>query len=449
MTTDKTVSTALSVEEIVERMAWKLCAMENEVWDETDDSFKDRYRREAAQMLASKRVDQVAAALLSASRTQEPAEVATSGSAAEYTRDQIARMAFAIYYSSNLCAPQNIAAVIEEIDTCGNDCEHVSGSTCSREQAGKFCPFSVAEDLRQLSAALYGEKEPRGYVESVFGPDRMPALRAAYITPPAPELCQDEGCDHYGTDHVCVTRAPAPERSKEEVGATTFDDAAKAAWDFVRPTLLDRGREKGYAGVWSDGFRQGWDAATRSALEPASLHKGEDVARACLTCNSPRSVDPCPKCGTALTKPADGWDWPGLPDIGRIRELAREVGYAIGVHGSLERDLDLIAAPWVADAVGPMELAEHIAYGLGGNVVDFERQDKPCGRWACNIHTPDWTKMIDLSVMPPAPLPVGVTDAARDAFYSRAEVTREGSIRNFDEALMAAFAALSKPGEQG
>lgn len=111
----------------------------------------------------------------------EPAELATSGSAAEYSRDQIARLAFAIYYSANLCAPQNIAAVIEEIDTCGNDCEHVSGSTCYREQAGKFCAFSVAEDLRQLSAALYGEKEPRGYIESVFGPDRMPALRAASI----------------------------------------------------------------------------------------------------------------------------------------------------------------------------------------------------------------------------------------------------------------------------
>jgi hypothetical protein len=140
-------------------------------------------------------------------------------------------------------------------------------------------------------------------------------------------------------------------------------------------------------------------ALAASRVRPA----GEPVAWACLTCNSPRSVDPCPKCGTALTKPADGWEWPGLPDIGRIRELAREVGYAVGVHGSLERDLDLIAAPWVADAVAPLALAEHIAAGLGGRVVDAERQDKPCGRWACNIHTPDWTKMIDLSVMPPAP----------------------------------------------
>lgn len=127
----------------------------------------------------------------------------------------------------------------------------------------------------------------------------------------------------------------------------------------------------------------------------------EPVAWACVKCNSPRSVDPCPKCGTPLTKPADGWEWPGLPDLARIRDLAREVGYAVGVHGTMERDLDLIAAPWVAEAVEPLALAQHIAEGLGGRVVDFETQDKPCGRWSCNIHTPDWTKMIDLSVMPP------------------------------------------------
>lgn len=130
---------------------------------------------------------------------------------------------------------------------------------------------------------------------------------------------------------------------------------------------------------------------------------GVAVMWACKTCNSPRAVDPCPKCGTSLTKPADGWSWPGLPDIDRIRELAREVGYAVGVHGTMERDLDLIAAPWVAEAVGPLELAQHIAAGLGGEVVDYANQDKPCGRWSCNIHTPDWTKMIDLSVMTPTP----------------------------------------------
>ena len=93
-----------------------------------------------------------------------------------FSRNQLAKLAYAIFYSSNLCAPQNIAAVIEEIDTCGNDCEHAGRAGCSREERGNYCPFSIAEDLRRVSAALYGPNDPSGYIESVFGPDQMPAL---------------------------------------------------------------------------------------------------------------------------------------------------------------------------------------------------------------------------------------------------------------------------------
>lgn len=155
-----------------------------------------------------------------------------------------------------------------------------------------------------------------------------------------------------------------------------------------------------------DRSRARTDADALAVVLSAFSARGEGteaVAWACKTCNSPRAVDPCPKCGTALTKPADGWEWPFLPDIDRIRELAREVGYAVGVHGTLERDLDLIAVPWVAEAVGPLELAQHIAVGLGGAVIDYEPQDKPAGRWSCNIHPGGWLKIIDLSVMPAHP----------------------------------------------
>ena len=41
----------LAIEEIVERMAWKLCYLENEVWEEAPQSYRDRWRREAAQLL--------------------------------------------------------------------------------------------------------------------------------------------------------------------------------------------------------------------------------------------------------------------------------------------------------------------------------------------------------------------------------------------------------------
>lgn len=131
----------------------------------------------------------------------------------------------------------------------------------------------------------------------------------------------------------------------------------------------------------------------------------EPVDGSCKSCNAPRPSSPCWKCGGEVKPVAEGWEWPGLTDIGRIRELAREVGYAVGVHGSQQRDQDLIAVPWVESAVTPLELAQHIAAGLGGTVLDYQNQDKPCGRWSCNIHTPEWTKMIDLSVMPAHPAP--------------------------------------------
>lgn len=33
--------------------------------------------------------------------------------------------------------------------------------------------------------------------------------------------------------------------------------------------------------------------------------------------------------------------------IGPIRAIAKEHGYAVGVHGSLARDIDLILVPWI------------------------------------------------------------------------------------------------------
>ncbi len=40
-----------------------------------------------------------------------------------------------------------------------------------------------------------------------------------------------------------------------------------------------------------------------------------------------------------------------------LREVARRLGYALAVHGSLERDIDLIAVPWRDGAVDAPELA--------------------------------------------------------------------------------------------
>jgi len=63
-----------------------------------------------------------------------------------------------------------------------------------------------------------------------------------------------------------------------------------------------------------------------------------------------------------------------------VTAYARKKGYAIGVHGSLKRDLDLMAAPWTDRAVSSDELAVGIMKHLDGLPAINFRTDKPCGR---------------------------------------------------------------------
>jgi hypothetical protein len=84
--------------------------------------------------------------------------------------------------------------------------------------------------------------------------------------------------------------------------------------------------------------------------------------------------------------------------------IARHQGYAIGVHGSRVRDVDLLAAPWIEDcAVTPLMLAEMIAEALPG-VLHKKGVKKPHGRVGFTIYPryrygfDAW--YIDLSVMP-------------------------------------------------
>ncbi len=96
-----------------------------------------------------------------------------------------------------------------------------------------------------------------------------------------------------------------------------------------------------------------------------------------------------------------------LSRLPAIREAARACGYAIGLHGSTRRDLDLIAVPWVAAFSSKDQLAKAIqqaACGLSRETYEWER--KPNGRMAVSfpICWTEWHDMIsaghiDLSVM--------------------------------------------------
>jgi hypothetical protein len=92
-----------------------------------------------------------------------------------------------------------------------------------------------------------------------------------------------------------------------------------------------------------------------------------------------------------------------FPDL---REIARQHGYALALHGSLLRDLDLVAVPWEEEAAEPEALVEALRQCLAGFIVpdgtpggcyDPETgkmvaavvnnpEHKPHGRLAWNIH---------------------------------------------------------------
>lgn len=91
--------------------------------------------------------------------------------------------------------------------------------------------------------------------------------------------------------------------------------------------------------------------------------------------------------------------------IHQLRARARQLGYALGVHGSLKRDIDLIAAPWTEEAVEPATLAEElraeaervVGFAVFGPDDSFPRH-KPHGRLCWTIHFNG--TYIDLSILP-------------------------------------------------
>ena len=88
----------------------------------------------------------------------------------------------------------------------------------------------------------------------------------------------------------------------------------------------------------------------------------------------------------------------------QLSEIARECGYSLTVHGSVQRDLDLVAIPWTYDA----QPAEELVQRFGKYLRVFEDifgtalhgpEEKPHGRRAWLFAT-CFGSAIDLSVMP-------------------------------------------------
>ncbi len=106
--------------------------------------------------------------------------------------------------------------------------------------------------------------------------------------------------------------------------------------------------------------------------------------------------------------------------IPQLAEAGREVGYAVAVHGSLARDLDIVAIPWTEEAVSAERLVMHIMAAVDGHLVNGARRkpvegkpegewervpgaeptQKPHGRLAWSLHLGHQGLYLDISVMP-------------------------------------------------
>lgn len=93
-----------------------------------------------------------------------------------------------------------------------------------------------------------------------------------------------------------------------------------------------------------------------------------------------------------------------------LRAVARQHGYALATHGSMRRDIDLIAVPWRDRASDPALLAMDLMFavekivGRETRVIVSPEQGKPKphGRICWSFWIGQWT-YIDLSILPRAP----------------------------------------------
>lgn len=94
------------------------------------------------------------------------------------------------------------------------------------------------------------------------------------------------------------------------------------------------------------------------------------------------------------------------PDYARIYTIARclawSEGYALTLHGSFTRDLDLVAVPWADRCCDPEHLVRRIVDAAGLHEHHTPPSVRPHGRLTWTLHLPGFgdPRWVDLSVLP-------------------------------------------------
>lgn len=97
------------------------------------------------------------------------------------------------------------------------------------------------------------------------------------------------------------------------------------------------------------------------------------------------------------------------PDYARVftmaRVLAWQEGYAVAMHGSFTRDLDLIAVPWTDAACEPEHLVRRVADAAGLGFQSEKGHAHPHGRLVWTLLFPGFSdpRFVDFGVMPRLP----------------------------------------------
>lgn len=90
----------------------------------------------------------------------------------------------------------------------------------------------------------------------------------------------------------------------------------------------------------------------------------------------------------------------------KLDRIAWRHGYALALHGSMARDLDLIAVPWTEDAAPPEKLLKaFINFVKGQSKIKIKYYvsqvtQKPHGRIAYSIPIGHEGHYLDVSIMP-------------------------------------------------
>lgn len=118
-----------------------------------------------------------------------------------------------------------------------------------------------------------------------------------------------------------------------------------------------------------------------------------------------------PRCPAVDQAAATGSGIPVVLDpdyaafVVKARIAARDCGYALAIHGSMTRDLDLIAIPWVKDCRSPTALIAQVAYRTDCETDGHRVHEREHGRLAVafmlRTHFSD-ARYVDFSIMPPA-----------------------------------------------